>query len=114
MRPAPMPIPLNRGNRLRRVDSRRRKIAGNHRHRNRRPMMRHADKRGASKTKGAKAMKKLVACLIPALAGFIFNGVAQAADQPSVVCEREMIRAAKLYAVPLGVLYAVGLTETGR
>ena len=30
------------------------------------------------------------------------------------VCEREMIAAAKKYRVPLGVLYAVGLTETGR
>lgn len=30
------------------------------------------------------------------------------------VCEREMAKAAKKYDVPLGVLYAVGLTETGR
>lgn len=30
------------------------------------------------------------------------------------VCEREMIAAARKYHVPLGVLYAVGLTETGR
>jgi soluble lytic murein transglycosylase-like protein len=29
-------------------------------------------------------------------------------------CEREMARAAQAHAVPLGVLYAVGLTETGR
>ncbi len=29
-------------------------------------------------------------------------------------CEREMARAAAKHAVPLGVLYAVGLTETGR
>jgi soluble lytic murein transglycosylase-like protein len=29
-------------------------------------------------------------------------------------CEREMIRAAGKYGVPLGMLYAVGLTETGR
>src|SRR5262249_54775253 len=29
-------------------------------------------------------------------------------------CEREMGRAAEIYGVPLGVLYAVGLTETGR
>lgn len=32
----------------------------------------------------------------------------------NAVCEREMRRAAKSYGVPLGVLYAVGLTETGR
>jgi soluble lytic murein transglycosylase-like protein len=30
------------------------------------------------------------------------------------VCEREMKTASEKYAVPLGVLYAVGLTESGR
>lgn len=30
------------------------------------------------------------------------------------LCEREMERAARKYNVPLGILYAVGLTETGR
>lgn len=30
------------------------------------------------------------------------------------VCEQEMVAAARQYHVPLGVLYAVGLTETGR
>jgi soluble lytic murein transglycosylase-like protein len=30
------------------------------------------------------------------------------------LCESEMIRAAEKYAVPLGMLYAVGLTETGQ
>ena len=29
-------------------------------------------------------------------------------------CEREMLRAAQQHGVPLGMLYAVGLTETGR
>ena len=29
-------------------------------------------------------------------------------------CEREMARAAQSYGIPLGVLYAVGLAETGR
>ena len=29
-------------------------------------------------------------------------------------CEREMVRAAQQHGVPLGMLYAVGLTETGR
>jgi soluble lytic murein transglycosylase-like protein len=32
----------------------------------------------------------------------------------SLPCEREMMRASTSYDVPLGVLYAVGLTETGR
>ena len=30
------------------------------------------------------------------------------------LCEREMIKAARKYDVPLGMLYAVGLTETGQ
>jgi soluble lytic murein transglycosylase-like protein len=30
------------------------------------------------------------------------------------LCEREMIRAARKYNIPLGMLYAVGLTETGQ
>jgi soluble lytic murein transglycosylase-like protein len=34
--------------------------------------------------------------------------------EASNICEREMTRAAKKYDVPLGVLYAVGLTETGQ
>jgi soluble lytic murein transglycosylase-like protein len=59
-------------------------------------------------------MEKIVAGLAFALVASISSGAAQAAEQASVVCEREMIRAAKLYGVPLGVLYAVGLTETGR
>jgi soluble lytic murein transglycosylase-like protein len=29
-------------------------------------------------------------------------------------CEREMARAAQLHGIPLGILYAVGLTETGH
>jgi soluble lytic murein transglycosylase-like protein len=37
---------------------------------------------------------------------------ARAAGQS--VCEREMTRASARYQVPLGVLYAVGMTETGR
>jgi soluble lytic murein transglycosylase-like protein len=36
---------------------------------------------------------------------------ALAADNP---CEREMKGAARAYAIPLSVLYAVGLTESGR
>lgn len=43
---------------------------------------------------------------------FIFSLVARASGQN--VCEREMTRAAARYEVPLGVLYAVGMTETGH
>ena len=44
---------------------------------------------------------------------FIFNQV-QMAHADSLVCERQMAVAAKKHGVPMGILYAVGLTETGR
>jgi soluble lytic murein transglycosylase-like protein len=44
----------------------------------------------------------------------IFISSSALATPGSQVCEREMIRAARKYGVPLGMLYAVGLTETGR
>ena len=37
-----------------------------------------------------------------------------AASARLTVCEQEMLRASEQHQVPLGVLYAVGLTETGR
>ncbi len=39
---------------------------------------------------------------------------AASARTASNACEREMARAAERYDIPLGVLYAVGLTETGK
>lgn len=48
----------------------------------------------------------LAACISSALAGAAF-----AASNP---CEPEILRAADRYGVPVGILYAVGLTETGR
>lgn len=61
----------------------------------------------------------------PGLAGlaatlFIFNGfigVTEAASKTKPhenPCERHMMRASKAHKVPIGMLYAVGLTETGR
>ena len=38
---------------------------------------------------------------------------AQAAAETAHPCEREMARAARQHGIPLGILYAVGLTETG-
>jgi soluble lytic murein transglycosylase-like protein len=46
------------------------------------------------------------------LSSFLLTGAGHAAN-PNV-CEREMISASTMYKVPLGVLYAVGMTETGR
>ena len=44
-------------------------------------------------------------------------GLQRASAKPSRIdkaCEREMVRASHKHGVPLGMLYAVGLTETGR
>ena len=48
-----------------------------------------------------------------AAAVFTFSPVQPGEADPRV-CEREMIGAAARHGVPLGMLYAVGLTETGR
>ena len=56
----------------------------------------------ASSDKGVRAvLAAIFTCSAPALA-------------TENDCEREMARAARSYGVPLGVLYAVGLAETGR
>jgi soluble lytic murein transglycosylase-like protein len=54
--------------------------------------------------KAALPIAWAVICMSSAVAAF-------AADK---ACEREMLRAAQQHGVPLGMLYAVGLTETGR
>jgi len=47
---------------------------------------------------------------------FIFNAVAIGATAAGELnaCESEMVRASAVHNVPLGMLYAVGLSETGR
>jgi soluble lytic murein transglycosylase-like protein len=54
----------------------------------------------------------LAATTISATASFSAASPANAADGHA--CEREMTRAAQLNDIPLNVLYAVGLTETGH
>ncbi len=49
-----------------------------------------------------------------AAAAFTFSVTSAAAGTQTNLCEREMVRAAEKHGVPLGMLYAVGLTETGR
>ncbi len=44
---------------------------------------------------------------------FMFSVMPLAQAQEANLCEREMTQAASKYKVPLGILYAVGLTETG-
>ena len=45
---------------------------------------------------------------------FICSTAAEGRADHARPCEREMARAAQLHGIPLGILYAVGLTETGR
>jgi soluble lytic murein transglycosylase-like protein len=60
-------------------------------------------------------LKGLLAVLgLAVTASFFSSAASRASGGDTLVCEREMAKAAKKYDVPLGVLYAVGLTETGR
>jgi soluble lytic murein transglycosylase-like protein len=52
--------------------------------------------------------------LIAFLAAISFSITAAHAVAAAGVCEREMSRAANRHGVPLGILFAVGLTESGR
>ena len=54
-----------------------------------------------------------MSCLVAIVSGICSIGsLASAADKS--LCERHMVRYSKLHAVPLGILYAVGLTESGH
>jgi soluble lytic murein transglycosylase-like protein len=57
---------------------------------------------------GTERVLKLAAALV-----FSFSLAGQAPANGKL-CEREMMRAAEKHGVPVGMLYAVGLTETGR
>ena len=48
------------------------------------------------------------------LLALFYSTNARATDGHLNICEREMVAAAQAEQVPLGVLYAVGMTETGR
>ena len=58
--------------------------------------------------------KRTVLALVMPAATFIYDPHSLARAAQTNVCEREMTQAAKRYDVPLAVLYAVGMTETGR
>ena len=61
-------------------------------------------------------MQTIRALGLIAAAAFSSDAFARAGSTiaPPGPCEREMIRASKQHNVPVNVLYAVGLTETGR
>lgn len=58
-----------------------------------------------------KAMKR---ALIALVAGFLSSGPLTAEASELNACERELVRAAAIHNIPIGMLYAVGLSETGR
>src|SRR5690554_5183085 len=53
---------------------------------------------------------------LPALAATLLLAAASISEAaaPAAVCEAGMIEASRKYGIPTGILYAVGLTETGR
>ena len=59
-------------------------------------------------------MRKIALPGLLLLASALSDANIAAAENPANICEREMVAAATSEQVPLGVLYAVGLTETGR
>ena len=61
-------------------------------------------------------MMTLRAAAFALVVAFMFSAASASAAAAARLnaCEREMARAAELYDIPLGVLYAVGLTETGN
>lgn len=81
-----------------------------HRHKAAAPMILLAKTSGKAPMRFRNRLGPRLSALL--VLAFIYNGAAAAPQ--ALVCEREMTRAAAKYDVPLGVLYAVGLTETGR
>jgi soluble lytic murein transglycosylase-like protein len=59
-------------------------------------------------------LTKPTTVLAAAIFTFSAASAGEAARSVANACEREMARAAERYDIPLGVLYAVGLTETGK
>ena len=64
----------------------------------------------------ARPTRRLPRIAAAALAAAVstFSTVATAAPDARNACEPEILRAANRYGVPPGILYAVGLTETGK
>tara|TARA_R110002020_G_scaffold347193_1_gene560943 strand:- start:5139 stop:5717 length:579 start_codon:yes stop_codon:yes gene_type:complete len=58
---------------------------------------------------------RILALALSALTAFIFEaGAPRTAQAAAGACEAEILNAARTYGVPAGILYSVGLTETGR
>ncbi len=59
-------------------------------------------------------MSRLCHIAIVIAASFIFSSAPAAVAADGTICERHMVRYASLHGVPLGILHAVGLTESGK
>lgn len=59
-------------------------------------------------------LKTLALAAPAALATFTSNPATVHANKHAGLCERHILQSSKQYEVPVGILYAVGLTETGR
>lgn len=53
------------------------------------------------------------AWLLPAIVSALMMSISEAKASAGA-CEREIVNAAAKYGIPAGILYSVGLTETGR
>jgi soluble lytic murein transglycosylase-like protein len=62
----------------------------------------------------AKGETRMGAVSLSALVAAFISSVLTTASAASNPCEPEILRASDRYGVPAGILYAVGLTETGR
>ncbi len=59
-----------------------------------------------------RTLPMLAACAL--LTTFTFDATAPLANGHAGLCERHILNSSKKYQVPVGILYAVGLTETGK
>src|SRR5262245_1846570 len=71
------------------------------------------DRPHASPSPSTKTERVTMRSAVLALAAAFTSSVSCAFGQ-DLTCEREMLRAANKHGIPLGMLYAVGLAETGR
>lgn len=66
----------------------------------------------AAMRRAATSLRRLFRIALAAAS--TFSGSIAAANAAVNACEPEIVRAAERYQIPIGILYAVGLAETGR
>ena len=84
--------------------------------------MRAGSRPSRARSTGASARSlsivRLQACVTAVMCNFVWSshaaGLATAPSASGQACESEMLAASRKYAIPVNILYAVGLTETGN